>query len=256
MFKFFRRIRQKLFAEKKFSNYLLYAIGEIFLVVIGILIALAINNSNQQRLLRQKEQTYLAGLKNEFEISKVKLQELIRVNRQNFEGAKHIVEYMGDEASAPTEKAFSELLYNTFAMDVAFNPNNSLLNEMISSGSLKDILNDSLRIMLTNWVSTLEDVAKQENELGMQREKVNELLVDEAYSIRTAFDLAGVSEDYLGLEPQKHHASNLELLDSNAFSNNVLIFMLTSKATETNHYIPLMQELDAILIKLKEEIGD
>ncbi|MBT8272644.1 MAG: hypothetical protein KJO77_02485, partial [Bacteroidia bacterium] len=47
MITFFRRIRQNLLAESKFSKYLIYAIGEIFLVVIGILIALQINNWNQ-----------------------------------------------------------------------------------------------------------------------------------------------------------------------------------------------------------------
>ena len=46
MIKFFRKIRQKLLSENKFSKYLLYAIGEIILVVIGILIALQINNQN------------------------------------------------------------------------------------------------------------------------------------------------------------------------------------------------------------------
>lgn len=49
MIKFFRRIRQKLLSENKFSQYLLYALGEIFLVVIGILIALSINNWNEGR---------------------------------------------------------------------------------------------------------------------------------------------------------------------------------------------------------------
>mgnify|MGYP001591841413 CR=1 FL=1 len=49
MIKFFRRIRQGLLSENKFSKYLLYAIGEIILVVIGILIALQINNWNEKR---------------------------------------------------------------------------------------------------------------------------------------------------------------------------------------------------------------
>ena len=49
MIKFFRRIRQKLLSENKFSKYLFYAIGEIILVVIGILIALQINNWNENR---------------------------------------------------------------------------------------------------------------------------------------------------------------------------------------------------------------
>ena len=49
MIKFFRKIRQKLLSENKFSKYLIYAIGEIVLVVIGILIALQINNKNDER---------------------------------------------------------------------------------------------------------------------------------------------------------------------------------------------------------------
>jgi len=47
MIKFFRKIRQQLLTENKFSKYLLYAIGEIVLVVIGILIALQIDNANE-----------------------------------------------------------------------------------------------------------------------------------------------------------------------------------------------------------------
>ena len=49
MIKFFRKIRQRLLTENKFSKYLLYAIGEVFLVVIGIMIALQANNWNQER---------------------------------------------------------------------------------------------------------------------------------------------------------------------------------------------------------------
>ena len=55
MIKFFRRIRKQLLTENKFSNYFIYAIGEIILVVIGILIALQINNWNESK----KEQTIL-----------------------------------------------------------------------------------------------------------------------------------------------------------------------------------------------------
>ena len=54
---FFRRIRQSLLAENKFSKYLLYAVGEILLVVIGILIALQINNWNEFNKERENEKT-------------------------------------------------------------------------------------------------------------------------------------------------------------------------------------------------------
>jgi len=51
MIKFFRKIRQKTLTESKFGKYLLYALGEIILVVIGILIALSINNRNEAMLI-------------------------------------------------------------------------------------------------------------------------------------------------------------------------------------------------------------
>ena len=58
MIKFFRRIRQRLLSENKFRNYVLYAIGEIILVVIGILIALQINNWNEEQKTESKVQDY------------------------------------------------------------------------------------------------------------------------------------------------------------------------------------------------------
>jgi len=62
MIKFFRKIRQRLLTENKFSKYLLYAIGEIVLVVIGILIALQINNWNEQRKTVNKEKGYIRSI--------------------------------------------------------------------------------------------------------------------------------------------------------------------------------------------------
>jgi hypothetical protein len=62
MIKFFRKIRQKMLTENKFSKYLIYAVGEIILVVIGILIALQINNWNEKKKLDQKTQEYYVQL--------------------------------------------------------------------------------------------------------------------------------------------------------------------------------------------------
>lgn len=64
MIKFFRKIRQKLVSENKISKYLIYAIGEIILVVIGILIALQINNWNEYKKERAKERVVLEDIIN------------------------------------------------------------------------------------------------------------------------------------------------------------------------------------------------
>ena len=79
MIKFFRKIRQRLVTENKFSKYLLYAIGEITLVVIGILIALSINNWNEKQKLNTKKQDYyvqlIEDLKSDIKFSKYYLEE-------------------------------------------------------------------------------------------------------------------------------------------------------------------------------------
>ncbi|MDR9416708.1 MAG: DUF6090 family protein, partial [Gracilimonas sp.] len=62
MLRFFRTIRKKLIEEDNIRTYLLYAIGEILLVVIGILIALQVNNWNETRKNKQLEQTYYENL--------------------------------------------------------------------------------------------------------------------------------------------------------------------------------------------------
>ena len=253
MIKFFRQIRQNLLSENKFSKYLVYALGEIVLVVLGILIALGINNLNQNRINNKIEQTYLLGLKEEFLISKIKLEELIAVNKRNYDGAQKILEYTTQKNELPTESKFSELLYNTFAFDVAFNPNNSLLIEIINSGNLKNISNTELRIQLTNWIATLDDISRQERDLEIQREKVLDMFRTNEHSLRTIFQQAGVY-DNLNLPIADNEISNLKLLESVEFENNILMFILASYATEKAHYNPLMQDLEAILDLIINEI--
>ena len=66
MINFFRKIRKKMADDNKPIKYMRYAIGEIVLVVIGILIALQINNWNEQRIESNEEQLILLNLKEDF----------------------------------------------------------------------------------------------------------------------------------------------------------------------------------------------
>ncbi len=82
MIKFFRKIRHKLLTENKFSKYVLYAIGEILLVVIGILIALQINNRNEWRKDRVKEKIILKDLANNIKINTKTFQDDIELLKE------------------------------------------------------------------------------------------------------------------------------------------------------------------------------
>lgn len=79
MIKFFRKIRQQLLTENKFSKYLIYAIGEIVLVVIGILIALSINNGNEIKKLRNVEKNILEGIQENIKLDTIDINANIQI---------------------------------------------------------------------------------------------------------------------------------------------------------------------------------
>ncbi|WP_273277430.1 DUF6090 family protein [Maribacter polysiphoniae] len=86
MIKFFRRIRQQVLTENKFSKYLLYAIGEIVLVVIGILIALQINNWNEIRKDNAETNKINYELNAEFLNNRI----ILKKKNQRFKGCQQL----------------------------------------------------------------------------------------------------------------------------------------------------------------------
>lgn len=83
MKKIFRKIRQNLLSEGKTVKYLKYAFGETVLVVIGILIALQLNNWNEQRKQNKEYLNILKTVKNDMMVDTMKMGEIIRHYKQN-----------------------------------------------------------------------------------------------------------------------------------------------------------------------------
>lgn len=253
MFRFLRRFRQKLLAQNKFSRYLIYAAGEVFLIVVGILIALAINNWNQDRIAQQREEFYLQGLKSEFERSKIKLQNLMKVNNMSYRESLNLARSLSKQESLPPEEELSKSLYRSFSSELSYNPNNSLLNELINSGGMEDISSEELRLHLASWESFIQSIHRQEVTLREQRERVVRLFRTEDGHIKTIFDNAGISEE-LGLSGNGDPGSNLEVIRSREFENNLLLFILAGISTEDSHYEPLLEEIDTILELIEQEL--
>jgi len=84
MIKFFRHIRKTLISENKMGKYFKYAVGEILLVVIGILIALQINNWNQKRIDMNTAQVYVENIKKEimFHVEQMQSEYINRYERK------------------------------------------------------------------------------------------------------------------------------------------------------------------------------
>lgn len=233
---------------------MLYAVGEIILIVIGILIALAINNWNQRRIASEKEEFYLKGLQTEFERSRIKLENLIEVNRLNYEESIKIAGIISSN-NLPPEEELSQLLFSSFSSEIAYNPNNSLLNELINSGNLGVISSEELRKALTSWESYIQSIHRQEASLREQREMVVDLFRRENGSIKTIFDDVKITDE-MGLEKDSVVVSNRPVVTSPEFENNLLLFILSGISTENSHYKPLLEEVQDILKLINRELND
>ncbi len=100
MILFFRKFRKKTLTKSRFGKYLLYAIGEIILVVIGILIALQINNWNEERKSKIKEYIYLEGIKVDLESDIEFINYLLPLNKiriQDYSRLDSIVQLKSDK---------------------------------------------------------------------------------------------------------------------------------------------------------------
>ncbi|WP_047546799.1 hypothetical protein [Psychroserpens sp. Hel_I_66] len=155
MIKFFRHIRQRLVAESKFSKYLLYAIGEIVLVIIGILIALAINENVKDRNNLKLRNQYIIQLEDEANRNIIRLNEL---NDFTIKMLKEIdtlgnILYTKDYDN-PKIAEKSEIILRTNGL----NPTTVIYENLKFSGDLKLFDDLNLRNAISEPYETFNDI--------------------------------------------------------------------------------------------------
>ena len=170
MIKFFRHIRKDLIEKNKTGKYLKYAIGEIILVVIGILIALQINNWNERKKEQAKELSFLKEINLDFKSNKTQLDSIISFNKVNLHAASRLLEIIATfdlknpqrNASnahfADSMKVYNKLLWR----NKSFNPQNGAVEALLNSSSFDLITNDTLRRNLISWKDVLGDYLEEE----------------------------------------------------------------------------------------------
>ena len=147
MIKFFRKIRQKLLSESKTGKYLKYAIGEILLVMIGILLALQVSNWNEDRKAAKAEAKALKELLVEFKTNHTDFMRVYEIKQNARDSLNSYINFIMDKRIPESKKDF---LYRGFARNT-WDPNYSILNGLFSSGMIANIKNDSLKNYLSYW---------------------------------------------------------------------------------------------------------
>ncbi len=204
MLKFFRKIRYDLMEKNKTGKYLKYAIGEIVLVVIGILIALQINNWNEVRKDRLREHDILVQLKNEYNNNLGQLENKMRMRSSVVKSGITTLKYMNTPNLIPRDSVLLHLIF--INNDATFDP---IQNDLISSGNIRLIQNKELRNLLANWTSDILALQEQEERTQIM---VHEIM-------RPLFHEIGITRDMYNMSSKKLGGSRSWLLDPTTGSN-------------------------------------
>ncbi|MFC4720938.1 DUF6090 family protein [Geojedonia litorea] len=139
--------------ENKTGKYLKYAIGEIVLVMVGILLALQVNNWNEGRKDHTKEQHILSQLKDEYHANLLQLEQKIKHRQKIIEAATKTLQYIDEPFGVETDSLNAQL--NILIGSPAFKP---IENNLINSGNILLIQNEKLNQLLTTWPTEVLDI--------------------------------------------------------------------------------------------------
>ncbi|HOY94985.1 MAG TPA: DUF6090 family protein [Catalimonadaceae bacterium] len=157
MLRIFRSVREQMLSGNQISRYLAYALGEIVLVVIGILIALSLDNWNKQQAENRQEAQSLANLCSDLDEQSVLLTEFIRIETaysdHGVEVVQHFVRHKGFHQM---DSVLPQL--NSLASRRTFNPTNTTFKELISTGTIGLIRNDTVKRAIVRYYHNLERV--------------------------------------------------------------------------------------------------
>ncbi|MBK8448512.1 MAG: hypothetical protein IPO78_13735 [Saprospiraceae bacterium] len=156
MIKFFRTLRQQLLSDNKFNKYLVYAIGEIILVVIGILIALQINNWNESEKSKHQEQIILKNILKDLESDKIGLNKIIEARTSTANSAKTMVSYY---EGVKIEKLSDYYFHFVNVMYWQFHhPRNTTFEELVNSGNMSIIRNPKIKELLLDVNASYQEL--------------------------------------------------------------------------------------------------
>ena len=146
MLKFFRKIRQNLLAENKFSKYIFYALGEILLVVVGILIALQINNWNENSKNHELQIKYIKGIITDLEYD-IKAYNIGIVDLNEHRNSANVLLTCYKERTSLPKDTLIEHFANVGLL-ARFSHRNMVMDDLKSAGRLNIISSDSIRLKI------------------------------------------------------------------------------------------------------------
>ena len=250
MFNFLRKFRQKVLAENKLSNYVLYAFGEIVLVVVGILIALQVNTWNQNRLDSKEEKQLLQAIHSKMTYNKFQVETGLKRYSEVINSSKKLIKICAGELSSTSQEEVNYLIHNLPKRFLVGNSNKtSIYDEMIGSGKLNLLQSEKLRSELTSLKANMELLASYEdlqsnfvdNHLNpyLNTNSARIAITVKGYEADTSLYDSYFADSFSGLNVSNFTSANLNLLKDIRFVN-----LMTELIYHTTALLPIYNRID------------
>ena len=171
MLRIFRQIRYRLMNKNPsdtssrpslYTKYLFYVVGEIIIVIIGILLALQVDTWNTQRQERDEARVFLERLKNEFLDNRKQMVQKITMRTLALKSARELLRYVDGKSGDYTRFQVDSMLANALPV-YTFDPSQGVLNQLTSTDKLTLMRSEALNDKLSNWNSMIQDFKGDED---------------------------------------------------------------------------------------------
>jgi len=249
---FYRKIRKNLSDEHRFFQYSRYALGEIILVVVGILIALQINNWNEDRKSRKIEVKLLKELHNDLEVTLEEIEGDIPNLKSQMNVADHLIRFANDPKNIHVSAEQFIDTFGYFYWNVKMYPRTIAYQNLRSMGF--DLFsNDSIRYLTADMFDRrLLRVAYWENRVYQKQERLIEKMSDHFISCKYK-----VSQTSSGLDNMYLYApKDFQDLSNNVSILNELANMQNDRQMQLRLYMELRGFILQLIHMIEEEIGE
>jgi hypothetical protein len=244
MIRFFRNIRQKLAAENNVAKYLRYAIGEIVLVVVGILIALQINNWNEKRKQNELSTVYISRLVSDIKQDTLNIQIIKKQTEEAQEIIKNTIHILNTESDLPKTLHVLENYFEKGWDIRTFITNDNTYTDLLQTGNMS-ILKENIKVEdIIQYYASAKN--SREADLGNENWAVS---IDIALTEKTsALEFDPVTRElFVNKDKQvsiNHMIANKELLERSAAAhywyNNSSLQRLATIGNEAHKLLQIL----------------
>jgi hypothetical protein len=208
MLTFFRKIRKKLANDNKPLKYMRYALGEILLVMIGILLALQVNNWNEERKDRIKEKELEIALQSDFKETKTRLQETIKQQQQVIDYSRQLIIGYETKQLMTIKDSLPNLIGWGFTSWWRAEPVTKTYQSMISTGNIDLLSNSKLKQKLAEFHAELDSGFEDQEESMNLLDALNKQLAPYGFILK---------------QNNARRELGINLLDNSALKNNIIV---------------------------------